>query len=216
LRLFFGPWRRSLGPGANALEDISPWMTFPAIRFLDQLLRRDMNVFEYGSGGSTLFLAERAGRVISTEHDAAWAKPVRERIDRQRLSNVELLLLPPQRAPNFETADPSALERCVSSAPVFRGWSFEEYAGAIEKFPEHSFDVVIVDGRARPACANRAFNRVRPGGWLVLDNAERSHYWRIHEALNSPGWRKLDLPGPGPYNEYFWDTCAWQHAGNGA
>jgi hypothetical protein len=216
LRLFFGPWRRSLRPGANSLDDVSPWMTFPAIRFLDHFLKAGMRVFEYGSGGSTLFFAERAGQVVSAEHDPAWATPVRERIHQRRCSNVELLLLPPQPAPAATEADPSSFEHCVSGAAVFRGWSFEEYAAAIERFPEQSFDVVMVDGRARPACAKRALKRVKPGGWLVLDNAERSHYWRIHDALDTLGWPKLDLPGPGPYNEYFWQTCAWQHAGNGS
>jgi hypothetical protein len=48
------------------------------------------------------------------------------------------------------------------------------------------------------------------GGWLVLDNAERPHYWRILDALNRAGWPRMDFAGPGPYNAYFWRTCVWQ------
>lgn len=32
-----------------------PWITFPAIRRIKKFIRKDMIVFEYGSGGSTLF-----------------------------------------------------------------------------------------------------------------------------------------------------------------
>ena len=53
---FFPHWVRSLRAGASPLTDQRPWITFATIRFLDQTLRKHMRVFEYGAGGSTIFL----------------------------------------------------------------------------------------------------------------------------------------------------------------
>jgi hypothetical protein len=49
-----------------------PWMTYPAIRFLESRLSKSMEVFEFGAGNSTLWWADRVDRVDSCEHDAQW------------------------------------------------------------------------------------------------------------------------------------------------
>src|SRR5437868_6561806 len=54
-----------------------PWMTYPAISYLNQFDFSKRNVFEYGCGQSTLYWAGRSGRVISVEHDRAWFEKVR-------------------------------------------------------------------------------------------------------------------------------------------
>lgn len=69
-----------------------PWIRLKAIRFLEHHLSGEMTVFEYGSGGSTIFFAQRCRRVISVEDDSEWAAAVRERLDELRLTNVDLQL----------------------------------------------------------------------------------------------------------------------------
>lgn len=64
-----------------------PWMNYPVIRLLDQRLAADLRVFEFGSGYSTLFLAERVAQVVSVEYDAAWHRRVSELVP----DNVTLL-----------------------------------------------------------------------------------------------------------------------------
>ncbi len=54
-----------------------PWYTYPAIEYLAQLDFSNRTVFEFGCGNSTLFWSQRAGRVVSVEHDAAWAAKMR-------------------------------------------------------------------------------------------------------------------------------------------
>ena len=49
-----------------------PWITYPALEFLTRYLPRDIRVFEYGCGNSTLWWSERASAVVSVEHDADW------------------------------------------------------------------------------------------------------------------------------------------------
>jgi hypothetical protein len=49
-----------------------PWVTYSFIDFIKDRLNQQQRVFEYGSGSSTLFYAQRVGKVVSVEHDEAW------------------------------------------------------------------------------------------------------------------------------------------------
>ena len=57
-----------------------PWISYPAINFLSGRVRREFEVFEYGSGNSTLWWAMNAGRIVSCEHDEVWYSQLKERI----------------------------------------------------------------------------------------------------------------------------------------
>jgi predicted O-methyltransferase YrrM len=59
-----------------------PWYTYPAIEYLAQLDHGDSNVFEFGSGNSTLFWGQRARSVVSVENDPAWSEQVQQKIGR--------------------------------------------------------------------------------------------------------------------------------------
>ena len=54
-----------------------PWVTYPCIEFLNRLNLKDCNVFEYGSGSSTLYWSEKSKSVISVEKDEQWFKKVK-------------------------------------------------------------------------------------------------------------------------------------------
>lgn len=49
-----------------------PWLAYPVSSFLQQRLNKEMVVFEYGSGNSSLWLAERVKNLICCEHDSVW------------------------------------------------------------------------------------------------------------------------------------------------
>jgi SAM-dependent methyltransferase len=57
-----------------------PWMTYPSIEFLKNRIRKDMIVFEYGCGESTLWWASRVKEVVSVEHNKDWFEKVLHRI----------------------------------------------------------------------------------------------------------------------------------------
>ncbi len=54
-----------------------PWITYPSLSFLEGRIGKDLAVFEWGSGNSTLWWADRVMRVVSCEHDKAWYEKVR-------------------------------------------------------------------------------------------------------------------------------------------
>jgi len=83
-------WLNSIycGLPINAAGDPIPWYTYPAIEFIENKLRADATVFEWGCGHSTLWWARRAARVCSVERDRQW----HARISATLPSNTKLSL----------------------------------------------------------------------------------------------------------------------------
>lgn len=140
-----------------------PWWTFAAADAVEEHLRRHpgARVFEWGSGASTVWLAARAASVTSVEHDAAWAGRMRRVLP----ANAELRVVEPTRRPGG----------VPSAKSGFGGLDFTDYVVALSP-RDGLFDVVVVDGRAREACVDRALDHVAPGGLLVVDNVDRARY----------------------------------------
>lgn len=82
-------WGRSFrdGQSVNALGQPIPWMCYPVVEFLEERVPQGVAVFEWGSGNSTLWWAQRASRVIACEHDVHWAAYVKSRSP----SNAEVI-----------------------------------------------------------------------------------------------------------------------------
>ncbi len=65
-----------------------PWFSYPFIDFLTPRLTQDLVLFEFGSGSSTSFFAERVKQVISIEHNKEWF----EIVNKTKPNNVKLIL----------------------------------------------------------------------------------------------------------------------------
>ncbi|MBB3696186.1 FkbM family methyltransferase [Flammeovirga yaeyamensis] len=57
-----------------------PWFTYSAIHFLKQRDLSKLNLFEYGSGNSTLWFSDRCQSVHSVEHDKDWYMKIKNNI----------------------------------------------------------------------------------------------------------------------------------------
>jgi hypothetical protein len=189
----------SMAPGRSPLADGQPWMSFAAIEWLDANVSASASVFEYGSGGTTLFLADRAGSVHSVEHDPDWARQTRAALDTAGHSGVryELIEAEPGAALGYESTDES-----------FTGMNFRRYVDALAGHPDRTLDLVIVDGRARVACIRTALPKLREGGHLMLDNSERSEYAEGVAMLE--GLERTDFRGLGPYHFELSQTTVWR------
>lgn len=194
-------WLHSVLPGHSPLHDQVPWITFRAIDWLDAYLKPDMCVFEYGAGGSTLYFVERAREVISVEHDKGFYQIVQEIISRHNRKSCELLLHEPTLCSESSRNFASHQER-------YKGQCFESYVKAIDRCPDKSLDLVLVDGRARLACVARALPKIRPGGALMLDNSERPDYAAAYKMMSA--LQRLDFPGLTPWNLDVSQTSVWR------
>ena len=64
-----------------------PWFSYPAVEFLSARIRKEMKVFEFGSGNSTLFFSRRVNQVISIEHNKEWY----DKISKQSPPNSKII-----------------------------------------------------------------------------------------------------------------------------
>lgn len=64
-----------------------PWVTYSFIDFIKDRITKEHNIFEFGSGNSTIFYAKLAGSVYSVEHDKDWF----ERSSKINLPNVKMI-----------------------------------------------------------------------------------------------------------------------------
>ena len=172
-------------------------MTYSAIEHLSKVLRKEHHVFEWGSGGSSVFFAKRAKSVVSIEHDPMWFSDLSKAIAKKQIANWQGILMPPKQNNAGFTSVSSDPDAYCSDAPEFKGYTFHDYVTAIDDLPDKSLDMVVIDGRARPSCLKHSIPKVRVGGVIVLDNAER-HYYSDAITLTGKDFRRLDFPGALP------------------
>jgi hypothetical protein len=201
-------WRECIRSGSTPLADCRPWITFAATRYLRRMTHTDMHAFEYGAGGSTLFLAAHVGKLSTVEHDRGWAKLVKAELGRRNITNVHLSIIEPEADPSgarFAPEDPALYQ---SSAERYSGLSFERYVRSIDAHADGSLDLVLIDGRSRPACFVHALTKVAPGGVIMWDNTDR-YLYQPAMLLAPTDFEFLDFPGPSPYVNFFTRTSAW-------
>ncbi|MEM9128158.1 MAG: FkbM family methyltransferase [Pseudomonadota bacterium] len=193
-----------------------PWFTYAAIAFLERNLPPDLAMFEYGGGQSTLYWAERLRRVVSIDHDPAFAQHLQGRLP----EHAELKIIAegqngPLAVPGLldqmpQLSDPERTTRTYRSGQL--NHAFRDYALQILDYPADSFDVVVVDGMARILSTWAAIQHFRRGGFIIFDNADRDEYRPAYDMLEEAGYRRLDFWGLGPINPYEWCTSVFYHA----
>jgi hypothetical protein len=175
---YYAQWARTLKQLHDPFVARQPWISLPAQDVLGKLLSCGQMVFEYGGGGSTLYFLDRGLKVTTAEHNPEWFDRLRDAaLASGKQSSWTGILREPSgpdsAVGNFDPADPDVY---ASSGPKYRGCCFRDYVRAIDTFPDGYFDLIVVDGRSRPACIKHAVAKVKSGGHLILDNTERSHY----------------------------------------
>ncbi len=203
-------WKKYAAPGTSSVEAQLPWMTFSAIRFLEKNLKPAMNVFEYGCGGSTVFLSKRSAKVISVEHDKEWFHVLGKKLKELGLSNWEGKLIEPEfNGENTKSiADP---DEYGTDDKILSQYRFRKYASGIDEYSDDYFDWILVDGRSRPSCMKHAIPKVKPGGFLLLDNADRNYYFEgLPGDFNDRFKVVCADAGPTPFMKEFSKTMIWQ------
>jgi hypothetical protein len=142
--------------GKEPIDYELPWYSFKAIDFLDEYTNKNMTVFEFGGGGSTLFFARRAGSVYCAESSHEWAGKITSRLKGNEISNVQVETMP---------FDLTSLESFKSSA----------YLNSVKS---HKSNIYIIDGyeesiEMRPTCFELVEKIVVEGDIIVLDDSWR-------------------------------------------
>ena len=92
---------------------------------------------------------------MTIEHDAAWYERVKHRIAAQDVGDrIDYRLVP---APADQLAEPRD----------------HAYAAVADELDDESLDFALVDGQMRLRCTQKVISKLKPGGLLVLDGANR-------------------------------------------
>lgn len=162
----------------------SPWVAPAATAIFDKILQPDMKGFEWGSGSSTVFFAQRLQHLTSLEHHQAWFQKVETWLAEKKIKNVSYVGIDIHYPSESEVTD--TYQKAIKEEQVK---AYEAYYSYIDRFPDEHFDFIMVDGRARVQCGLHALPKLKKGGMLVLDNAERTRYRPLHDALEA--WPRI-------------------------
>ncbi|MGD0707631.1 MAG: hypothetical protein ABSA51_04165 [Anaerolineaceae bacterium] len=129
-----------------------PWLTPEANDILTAWLRPDYVGAEFGSGHSTLWLARHLSHLTSVEHNPIWYQKVTALLKEANLTNVDYYLKEKQPGDDAQGFNSG-------------------YVAVIATLKEASINFALVDGIYRSACVLALLDKIKPGGLLVIDNA---------------------------------------------
>jgi SAM-dependent methyltransferase len=156
-----------------------PWLSQGAVAYLNSFLKKDMLLFEWGSGRSTLWFSKRVKKVVSIEYNKSWFDRIIAKIKENNLKNIDLKYI--------------ALEHKIESPTQRHYPKIPDYVAEIFKSESESYDVIVVDGHYRLTCVEHCKKYLKNDGILVVDNSNREHVkeWGIpkewillHESEN--------------------------------
>lgn len=164
-----------------------PFLVLDAIRMLDQVLQPGMTVVEAGGGNSTLWFLEKGAKVTTYEHDATWA------------SNIQHTI----------RMEPMRFHETNSKMKVMQG------AAAVADMalmPDHSIDIALIDCMndftRRNDCIRALRDKVKPGGWIVLDNSDNPLNWIGADLLEGREMHRFS--GFAPMGLFVCQTTFWK------
>ncbi len=164
---------------------MTAWTSPASIVIFRQLLSREMVGVEFGSGKSTAFFAQYIGHLTSIEHHKGWYEKVKQWMAKRQIDNVDYRLVEP------DSEEKSFPQNLIKYFPPYLETKkgFVDYVSELGKLKDSSIDFLLVDGRARTECGLIGIHKLKSGGMLVLDNAERTWYQPVHEAVAN--WPKV-------------------------
>jgi hypothetical protein len=156
-----------------------PWWSYDAINFLRKL--EFNNSFEWGSGGSTLFLANISGQLTTIENDFDWYNKLQVELKENQVDNVSLI----------------KKDINLSSPENFK---HSDYFNSLDK----KYDLIAIDGEdhfgpdstwsARVECFEKAQGFINPNGMIIVDDSWR--YPEIEKLSRASSYIKFESLGP--------------------
>lgn len=152
------------------------------IELLDSHVGPTHRVLEWGSGGSTIWLAKRVGELHSIENDSEWYQAVVKAANNYPRINPWI---------HFVEGRPSPpVTEYTAEAEDY----IQDALSALHHVFHAPFDRVLIDGRARLFCAKFTWHMLLPDSLVFIHDWHRERY---HGALD---WYELvetagDCPG---------------------
>lgn len=150
---------------ADFIYQGKPFLGEATIAKLSKIVHSKSRVLEFGSGGSTVWLAERVALVRTHEGSMEVIEKIYYTLKEKGIEKkVEFVLN--AKYPRFDT-----------------------------HYDDNTFDLMIIDGRpkARFECLKASISSLKPSGWVLLDNAEV--HPKCCDFMKLTGWPREDTRG---------------------
>ncbi len=79
---------------------------------------------------------------------------------------------------------------------------------------DNEFDIIVIDGRERVACAKKCLKALKDTGIIIWDNSDRDEYAEGYDHFTKNGFRKIDFRGVGPISHSEWQTSIFYRTNN--
>lgn len=135
-----------------------------------EYINKDTIMLEWGSGGSTTYFPQFVKLYLSIEHDKYWFDLVKM----AQPDNCELYWV----KNNLPRTIPSKREQ------------FKDYVEYVNHLGIEHFDAVLIDGRARVACAKEVVPYINQKSVVFLHDCQRNEYkeiYTIYEQVDRAG-----------------------------
>jgi len=146
---------------------------------------KTLNIFEYGSGFSTIYFAKFlkrkkvSFRIYSVDNNSKWHQKIKQLVKKKKLNDVITLYLS-EASPFWEKDgwDWAIFPKCGQFAP--KAEAEVEYIEA-PLATGKKFDFIVIDGRFRRRCLETVTECLAENGIVFLHDAQKTKY---HEPLS--------------------------------
>lgn len=192
-----------------------PWITFPAIDFLDSLLLSKSEILEFGAGASTIFFANRARNVISYEFDPIYYSQITEisklyknvqilngdlassvvarqfKIDQDQTGDLDLISCLSEDLKNFN----------LNADKIYEGNFYSSLCANISQS-----DFIFIDGGPRNSALLLTARFAKQNAVVLVDNTDSAYLSIGLKILREAGFHEIPFAGLGPLNPFKWQS----------
>ena len=191
-----------------------PWITYPALSYLEKIDFTELSCVEFGSGASTFWFAARCQDFKSLEFDSAYYRLLTEipalksttLVDASGL--ISYLIKPEQDLDKYQIYIDRDLDN--EGARKTHPNVDSKFTGdnLVTKIRQEiaSADCVFIDGGPRNFLIALAAELLKNEALLVIDNTDMDFLQLGLAVLKSKGFREIPFVGFGPLNNYEWQT----------
>lgn len=162
-----------VGKGSDELNfELKPLISDKCLKKILTYINKNSIMLEIGSGGSTILFTENCKKLYSIESSKSWYNKVNDYIVKNNIKNIEYFCVWPN--------DPTVREKHTPG--ISRTYKqYKDYVDKIDTFDNESFDIIFIDGVARPHCYLKSYNKIKNDGYVIIHDFYNGDW-------NNPNW----------------------------
>lgn len=194
-----------------------PWVSFPAIYFLDRLKLNDVRLLEFGGGASTIYFAQKCNKVLCIEFSKSWHEVLEKTLVGYKNTRLVYANAINEQSGGYWIELDLLLQAYSHDTSNF---DLKELPHIIENFIKFSYqeiketDLVFIDGGYRNLEIIIAAYASNNSLGIIIDNADFSTTSFGVKKLKELGYIEIPFHGLSPLNAYSSTTSLYSKEPN--